>query len=721
MTALGRARISRWVQKGRPIKDPDVRESFQAIRAAMGLRGGVSLVESAHVRGPLTIGVFRPTVVLPNGLPRQLADSELRDVAVHELAHVKRWDTLLLALLSFMRAFLYFNPLVWLACRQVSALAENACDDAVLELGGQPLPYAKMLTRLAEELPRQSLATELAVGVVLSRNAFLRRIEAILSDRRYQFRRLSRAALAAIVLAAALSVGLALTVPLGERATSSDTAGEAAGGQDREAGVTAEPLPSPAPEGRNATAADPPSPLDVEIPGVSPAFNQFLARIEVEEIRCGGKTRKVRKKRHSLSPEGKLVGLQLKECGIEKTDFPLIGQLRDLETLDLYGVEMDAEDMRHLGGLTNLRVLVLSRTRTSGSCLVHLGGMQKLESLAVRLNSVGDDDLRHLRGLTALRHLDLSCTRIGDAGLKHIAAMRQIETLRLGDTDITDKGLRQLENLKNLRGLTLNETGVSKAGLEYLAGFPAFRWVASPDDTAREFVGRAERGDHRALDEMSTPSVYLPKRGNYRLVTLAPLQKTEKDRARDRQSYALEMHWTDKADDLDETIYATFAVDRGAVFMHEVGILSASWGKAVDGVQVRLRTRRALWKASEDPGFAVDIRNRGKRELTTSLLASLVLELDGQAFAPRTWSRTGLIPIEPFGPGSEYTVDIVLSHFRPPKHDGEFPAPGKHTVKAVLLDNHVGKDGIDTTLGRYKQMTLATSGPLRIRTMARRK
>ncbi len=220
---------------------------------------------------------------------------------------------------------------------------------------------------------------------------------------------------------------------------------------------------------------------------------------------------------------------------------------------------------------------------------------------------------------------------------------------------------------------------------------------------------------------MWTPSLVWPKRGNYRLLALEPLWNKEERRTRVRQRYAVEMHWTDEADDLDETFYATFVVDRGAIVMGGIGIVHASWGKAVDGVQVRLRTRRALWKAGEDPGFKVDIRNAGKRELTTSLLASLVLELDGKALAPSSWWRTGLIPAEPFGPGSEHTFDIVLSHFKPPEHDGEFPAPGEHTLKAVLLNNSVGQDGLYTSLDRYKEMTLASSSPVRIRTMGKQR
>ena len=157
-------------------------------------------------------------MLLPAGLGRMLSAEDLRAVALHELAHVKRRDPLVLMLASLVRALLWFHPLVWLGCRHLSRLAETACDDAVLESGGEPVRYAKMLTRFAERLPRRQPVTELATGLALSRGAFFRRIESILSDRRAQVRRLTRLALGATVLAALASLVLGAALPLGEKA-----------------------------------------------------------------------------------------------------------------------------------------------------------------------------------------------------------------------------------------------------------------------------------------------------------------------------------------------------------------------------------------------------------------------------------------------------------------------------------------------------------------------
>ena len=165
----------------------------------------------------MTIGVNHPVIILPKGFTVDLTAGDLDAVALHEMAHVKRFDVLTLTLVSLVRAVLFFHPLVWIAARKVAVLAEQACDDAVLDVHGEPVTYAKMLTRIAERLPNRSIQTELAAGFLISKSAFLRRVEAILSDRRDRIRKLSRLAFVGIVGAGVLSVLVTLAFPLGEK------------------------------------------------------------------------------------------------------------------------------------------------------------------------------------------------------------------------------------------------------------------------------------------------------------------------------------------------------------------------------------------------------------------------------------------------------------------------------------------------------------------------
>ena len=223
--AAGRLRIRHWIRSARPAKCERVLAVFRSAREEtqlsshraplpfLSLPPAVEVLEGPGVPAPISTGILHPRVLLPVGLADRLSDEELRALALHEIAHLKRRDPLVLTLAALVRAVLFFHPLVWPAARQISALAEQCADDAVLEATGQPLPYAKMLARLAEELPPRPFATEMATGILLSKGAFPRRVEAILSGRRS---RLSRWALVGTLIAVLVSLVIVLAVPLGK-------------------------------------------------------------------------------------------------------------------------------------------------------------------------------------------------------------------------------------------------------------------------------------------------------------------------------------------------------------------------------------------------------------------------------------------------------------------------------------------------------------------------
>jgi len=217
LVLVGRWRIRGWIRRSVPVTDARVLGAFRAARHRVGLRRHVVVVAGPAVQTPMTMRAVHPVVLLPVDFAEGLSDLELRTVAAHELAHVRRHDALLLAVVSLVRAALFFHPLAWLAARRVAHLAEVAADDAALEATGEPVSYAKVLARLAETLPRRAPAAEMAAGFLLSRSALLRRVEAILSDRRDALRRLSRLGLAATLAAGLVSLAVAAGMPLGER------------------------------------------------------------------------------------------------------------------------------------------------------------------------------------------------------------------------------------------------------------------------------------------------------------------------------------------------------------------------------------------------------------------------------------------------------------------------------------------------------------------------
>lgn len=213
---IGWLRVRRWIARGDAVLDDRVLAIFEEVRARIGMRREVALVESETAAVPLAFGMFRPLVLLPRGFAARLSDTELEAVAAHELSHIHRRDPLTLTLVALVRAAFFFQPLAWLAAREAGYLAECACDASVLDLTGEARPYAGFLSRLAEDLPQRPVSAGYAPGFLFSRGVFLRRVEAILSEKRKGMKRLTGLALAGILVAATVTLAFVLAFGPGE-------------------------------------------------------------------------------------------------------------------------------------------------------------------------------------------------------------------------------------------------------------------------------------------------------------------------------------------------------------------------------------------------------------------------------------------------------------------------------------------------------------------------
>ena len=179
----------------------------------MPRRRSVRLLESTSVHVPATVGFVRPVVLLPVGW-RQWTQSKLRAVLAHELAHVRRGDSLVTALAELNRALYWFHPLAWIVRRRLAELAELNCDDAALEADGDRTQYARYLLDVASSLASAgSRYTPSVHGIAMARKPNVEtRIVAILDTSRPLARRLGAlgvmgllvTGLPAILLAAAL-------------------------------------------------------------------------------------------------------------------------------------------------------------------------------------------------------------------------------------------------------------------------------------------------------------------------------------------------------------------------------------------------------------------------------------------------------------------------------------------------------------------------------------
>lgn len=134
---------------------------------------------SSSRRAPLTFGVFRPTVLLPEDLP--VGDAQFQLVLAHELAHIRRKDCLRKLLLTVCLCLYWWNPLVWLMIWLANRDMELACDEAVLRALGPDCKKAYALT-LLDMAQRNPKSAPLCSG--FARSSAEERIRAILSFKR---------------------------------------------------------------------------------------------------------------------------------------------------------------------------------------------------------------------------------------------------------------------------------------------------------------------------------------------------------------------------------------------------------------------------------------------------------------------------------------------------------------------------------------------------------
>ena len=147
----------------------------------MGINRSWELRLSAGSKPPtaMTWGFMKPIVLLPQE-SSSWSTERLEAVLLHELAHVRRFDSVTQFISVVTCAFYWFNPVVWLCARAMRAEAETAADDTVLRHGVKPSVYAGELIRIAAELGhrRQPFSP---IGVpVMKQSKIESRVKAIL-------------------------------------------------------------------------------------------------------------------------------------------------------------------------------------------------------------------------------------------------------------------------------------------------------------------------------------------------------------------------------------------------------------------------------------------------------------------------------------------------------------------------------------------------------------
>lgn len=163
--------------------------------AGQTLRRPLQVRQSALVSAPLTYGILRPVILLPEDMERG-DEAALNDILTHELIHIRRFDGVAKLVFAATLCVHWFNPLVWILYILANRDLELSCDEAVLNTlsGREKASYALTLINMEETRSRGfSLYSH------FSKLAIEERIEAIMKYKKRTF--------LAALLAAALVLG----------------------------------------------------------------------------------------------------------------------------------------------------------------------------------------------------------------------------------------------------------------------------------------------------------------------------------------------------------------------------------------------------------------------------------------------------------------------------------------------------------------------------------
>lgn len=151
--------------------NPEWRVFLQQSVQHMSIHKKVNIWLSSMVDTPLTIGFWKPIILLPIAAVNNLTIQQTEAIILHELNHIRRNDYLINLLVACTDIILFFNPFAQLFSGILRREREHSCDDMVLQFRYDASQYARALLTLEQN--RSCTAPALAVAATGKNNTLL--------------------------------------------------------------------------------------------------------------------------------------------------------------------------------------------------------------------------------------------------------------------------------------------------------------------------------------------------------------------------------------------------------------------------------------------------------------------------------------------------------------------------------------------------------------------
>lgn len=154
---MQRRGLSRLLQQAQPAVELEALVHECATK--LGLRQPPTTVLVDAELSPFVCGLRRPMLVLPQSLVGSAQPNRLRQVVLHELAHIRRRDLLWCWIPTVVQITYWFHPVVHWLVRRIQLERELACDQlAIQQSGSTARDYADTLIEVVSHSASQVAA-----------------------------------------------------------------------------------------------------------------------------------------------------------------------------------------------------------------------------------------------------------------------------------------------------------------------------------------------------------------------------------------------------------------------------------------------------------------------------------------------------------------------------------------------------------------------------------
>jgi beta-lactamase regulating signal transducer with metallopeptidase domain len=164
---------------------------WQDCRKFFGL-ADARLLHSTRIRGPVTVGVLPPVLLLPENFSTACAAHDFRAAVAHECAHMRRHDFVKNLLCELLSLPLAFHPAVWLIKSRIAQTREMICDDMAAGFTTDSRGYAESLIRLVNLISLAPPASPANAIGIFDANILERRIQRMKTKQQHVSRRMRR-------------------------------------------------------------------------------------------------------------------------------------------------------------------------------------------------------------------------------------------------------------------------------------------------------------------------------------------------------------------------------------------------------------------------------------------------------------------------------------------------------------------------------------------------